>query len=290
MNKLKSQLKLLYERGVCKYSHFLLLKIAKFFKFGFYFSTYPPKDVDIVYVVHKKDAGTLSQSIVSLIFIKNIVIKNIFIISNDVALLKTLIKDSRVHFIHESSVLDFDVHHYQYPIPSQEAANRAGWLYQQFLKLGWSLKSHSENYIVIDADTYFIRPISFFNGEDKFIFFGAEEWWPPYFQAFSQLFNIKHQVIWSRTAHMMIFNKQNVLRMMTELESIHGVPWHAAIAKTRAINAHACHSEYETYANWMLLRNPDQCSVRPAYNTNSSNPRLKKLTGEFNSISDHSYL
>lgn len=290
MNKLNTQLKLLQERGPRKYCDFLLLKFTKFLKIGFYCPTFQPKDVDIVYVVHKKDADKLCRSIKSLSLIKNISIKNIFIISNDVSLLQNLIKDDRVSFIEEGSVLDFNVRHYQYPLQNQNSNDRCGWLFQQFLKLGWSFYSNLENYIVVDADTHFISPISFFDKKGRFIFFGAEEWWPPYFKAFSLLFGEKHQVKWSRTAHMMIFNKKHVTDMLAELENIHGCTWHEAIAKTRHLNNHACHSEYETYANWMLLRHPEKCNIRPSYNTNANNPKLTTHRDVFNSISSHSYL
>lgn len=281
---------MLQERGPWKYCHFLLLKFAKFLKIGFYCPTFTPSDIDIVYVVHRKDSGTLSRSIDSLHLIQNILIKNIFIVTNDVSLLKTVIKDERAIFIQEDGILDFNADHYQYPIVDQGSNKRSGWLFQQFLKLGWSLHTKSENYIVVDADTHFINPISFFDEKGRFIFFGTEEWWPPYFQAFSLLFYEKHPVIWSRTAHMMVFNKRYVADMLAEIENIHGCAWHKAIAKTRILNNHACHSEYETYANWMLLRHPEQCNVKPSYNTNASNPKLATNQDAFNSISNHSYL
>ncbi|MBU3580986.1 hypothetical protein ICN19_03025 [Polynucleobacter sp. AP-Capit-er-40B-B4] len=289
IKKLNSQVKMLQQRGPWKYTHFLMLKLAKSLKIGLNFPYITPKNIDIVYVVHQKDSGALNRSINSLNLIKNIKINNIFIISNNVAHIRTLIKDHRVIFIDEIDVVDFSIDHYPYPLESA-LPNRSGWLFQQFLKLGWSIQSESENYIVIDADTYFIKPISFFDHRDRFIFFGVEEWWPPYFAAFNLLFNERPPALWSRVAHMMIFNKKNVLRMFAELESIHQVPWHEAIAKTRSLSSHACFSEYETYANWMLLRNPKQCSVRPSYNTNANNPKLNNNCKNFNSISSHSYL
>lgn len=285
------QIKLLQERGPWKYSHFLLLKLCKLLMLGFHFPDLCfSRGVDIVYVVHNKDAGTLTQSIESLGLIKNITINNIFIITNDLSMLKGLIRDDRVSFISEVEVLGFSANHYQYPLESTVLPNRSGWLYQQFLKLGWAYKSPSDNYIVIDADTHFIEPISFFDKSDRFIFFGTEEWWPTYFAAFFLMFNEKHKALWSRTAHMMVFNRQHVLQMLAELESLHDLPWHEVIAKTRSLNSHACFSEYETYANWMLLRYPNECSVRPSYNANSKNPKLNRATGRFNSVSAHTYL
>lgn len=291
MHKLKAQIRLLQERGLWKYSHFLLLKLCKLLVFGFHFpDLYPSREVDIVYVVHHKDVGKLAQSIDSLRLIINITINNIFIITNDLTLLKGFLRDDRVSFISETEVLGFNVNHYQYPLEPTALPNRSGWLYQQLLKLGWAYKSHSDNYIVIDADTHFIKPISFFDKSGRFIFFGTGEWWPPYFAAFFLIFNEKPKARWSRTAHMMIFNKQYVLKMLSELESLHSIPWHEVIANTRPLNSHACFSEYETYANWMLLRYPNECSVRPSYNTNTKNSKLNRGKGRFNSISAHSYL
>jgi hypothetical protein len=290
MSKIKSQLKMLYQRGTLKYFHFLVLKIAKFFKIGFYFPPLYSVEVDIVYVVHTKDSATLPKSIQSLPYVKNITIRSIHVISNDIQTLKSLIQDERINFVNETDVVGFDTNRYPYPLECDKKGNRSGWLYQQFLKLGWATHSKTDNYIVVDSDTYFTQPISFFGNKGKFIFFGTEEWWPAYFEAFFLLFKEKTPALWSRTAHMMVFNKRNVLEMFAELELIHQTSWHEAIAKTRKINSHACYSEYETYANWMLLRHPEQCEVRPSYNINSKNPQLTTKSSKFNSVSNHSYL
>jgi hypothetical protein len=290
MKKLQIQITIFKERGFWKYIHFLLLRIAKFLKIGFYFAEIPKKNVDILYVVHKKDLINLKKSIDSLKFIKNITINNIFIISNEILLLNDLINDPRAIFIKDDKVLGFNFDHYQYPVNGNGLSNRSGWLFQQLLKLGWSTHSKSENYITIDADTYFINPISFFDQKDRFIFFGTEEWWPPYFEAFKILFNKRPPLIWSRVAHMMIFNRYYVQQMLQELESMHGVAWHAAIAKTRVINSHSCFSEYETYANWMSINYPEKCSVRPSYNQTASSKENSMPAKNMISISTHSYL
>lgn len=289
MKKLKNQIEILKERGLWKYSHFLLLKFFKFLKIGFYFSTTSTKIVDIVYVVHEKDFETLNKSIDSLKQIKNITINKIFVISNNTRQVQALIKDHRVTVINDADVLGFTVN--QYPYPTQKnLPNRSGWLFQQLIKLGWSLHATSENYIVIDADTYFIRPISFFDNKGRFIFFGSEEWWPPYFDAFHKLFRKKPFAIWSRVSHMMIFNSRCVLNMLREIESIHGMTWHEAIALTRAIDSHSCFSEYETYANWMLINHPQQCTIRPSYNLATSFENTPRNLERIISVSNHSYL
>ncbi len=290
MKKLRIQITIFKERGFWKYIHFLLLRIAKFLRIGFYFAEIPKKNVDILYVVHKKDLINLNKSINSLKFIKNITIDNIYIISNDVLLLDDLINDPRAIIINDDKVLGFNSDHYQYPVKENGLSNRSGWLFQQLIKLGWSLHSKSENYIVIDADTYFLQPISFFDQKGRFIFFCVEEWWLPYFKSFKMLFNYKHVAIWSRVAHMMIFNTHYVRKMLHELESIHGSTWHDAIAKTRIVDSHSCFSEFETYANWMLINHPKLCTARPSYNQGVSfeNPSIN-LTGTI-SVSNHSYL
>jgi hypothetical protein len=289
MSKINSQVKLLKERGLWKYCHVLFLKIAKFLRIGFYFPDTSPKEVDIVYVVHEKDFGKLNKSIASLKFIKNVSIKTIFIISNNSRKIQTLIYDHRATAIDDNSILGFAIDRYPYPT-EKNLPDRSGWLFQQLIKLGWSLHSKSENYIVIDADTYFLQPISFFDKRGRFIFFCVEEWWLPYFKSFKVLFNYKHVVIWSRVAHMMIFNTHYVQKMLHELESIHGGTWHDAIAKTRIVDSHSCFSEFETYANWMLINHPKLCTARPSYNQGVSfeNPSIN-LTGTI-SVSNHSYL
>lgn len=289
VSKVKNQIKIFRERGLRKYSHFLLLKISKFFRIGFYFFEAPVKEVDIVYVSHKKDFAKLNQSINSLTFIKNIKIGTIYVISNDSNKIQALIEDKRIIPVDETSVLNFDVNHYPYPI-DKNLPSRSGWLFQQLIKLGWSFQSNSENYIVLDADTYFIKPISFFDKRGRFIFFCSEEWWPPYFKSFKALFNKKPVAIWSRVAHMMIFNTNLVQKLLRELETIHNCTWHEAIANTRSIDSHSCFSEYETYANWMLLNYPRQCIARPSYNQAVSSAYPSLFSKKTISVSNHTYL
>lgn len=285
MSKLMLQISLIRDRGIIKYAYLLALKILKWAGVGFNFTEHPIEIVDIVYVAHTKDIGTIRKSIDSLKFIKNVNIKKIVIISNNSLRFKEEIQNDSILFINEFDILGFNSDHYKYPDNDGSVTNRSPWFYQQLLKLGWAYRAESKNYIVIDSDTYFVNPISFFTQKSKYIFFATEEWWQPYFDAYQLLFCTPPIASWSRVAHMMIFNKFRVVEMLSELERINNLSWHGAIAKSRKLNSHACFSEYETYANWMLLNYPDECSTRPSYNISSYGTRRKKIT----SISNHSY-
>ena len=70
--------------------------------------------------------------------------------------------------------------------------SRAGWYFQQFLKLGIS-KSNiiSDLYLIWDADNIALKPISFFSNDNKVLLDITSEYHKPYFEIIEKLTGIK---------------------------------------------------------------------------------------------------
>lgn len=67
-----------------------------------------------------------------------------------------------------------------------EGLDRTGWYLQQFIK--WAVRkcSSSENYVVVDADTVFLRPVVLMRN-NKLIFHRSAQFHVPYFKTYEKL-------------------------------------------------------------------------------------------------------
>ena len=61
-------------------------------------------------------------------------------------------------------------------LPSQ----RWGWYFQQILKLGMADKVNTDYYLVVDADTVFLREVTFFNSNGKPLYATSTEYYQTY--------------------------------------------------------------------------------------------------------------
>ena len=99
---------------------------------------------------------------------------------------------------------------------------RDGWYFQQLLKLyaSFVIPELTDDYLIIDADTYFLKPTSFIeNG--VYLFNPGTEHHPPYFNHMKKLHpslirKINH---YSGICHHMIFNKQILLELFNMVSS-----------------------------------------------------------------------
>jgi hypothetical protein len=159
-------------------------------------------------------------------------------------------------------------------------SNRNGWYLQQLLKLyaGQVIPDILSNYLVIDSDVVFLKPVSFFNehnGCSKYCFTIDEEYHPPYFEHMLRLHPTFNKIIFhTGIVHHMMFSTVYVKEMMEMVETFHNVGecvrpfWKIFIESVREhlkfvpthIDSGA--SEYELYFNYMLQFHRDLVHLR----------------------------
>jgi hypothetical protein len=182
-----------------------------------------------------------------------------------------------------SSKIDFcnHVEESRFPFSLEDVAcvhgknERNGWYIQQLFKLyaGLVIPGLSKRYLVIDADTFFLRPISFLNN-DKIIFNFGSEFHAPYFEHMSRLhptLSRVHEGL-SGVCHHMVFDSECVSGLFALVESHNDQEFwrsflrHVSPGYLRFSGA----SEYEIYFNFMLLYRPDLVELRRLDWKNSS--------------------
>ena len=133
---------------------------------------------------------------------------------------------------------------------------RAGWYFQQFLKYAYAYICQYEYYVSWDADTLPLTKMDFFNGITP-VFSIKTEYHEAYFNTLNKLLKINKQIENSFIAEHMIFKKEYVLELISEISCQHPeVSWYISILKSIAPKdiMPAGFSEFETYGSYVMYK------------------------------------
>ena len=141
--------------------------------------------------------------------------------------------------------------------------SRNGWYLQQLLKLyaGIVIPNILDKYLVVDSDTFFLKPTTFIeNGKCLYNYGDAD--WPPYFVHMHKLVNFKNIEDKSGICHHMIFETKYVKELIQMVETKHGDLFYNVFLKlVTEINGSGA-SEYEIYFNYILKNHKEQITIR----------------------------
>jgi len=164
-------------------------------------------------------------------------------------------------------------------------ARRAGWLYQQFIKLGCGkgIADLSEDYLVIDADIVFLKEVYFFR-DNKTYLTRTNKLNALYYEMYKRLFKETIEPKFSFIAHHMVMNKVIVNEMLNRIEKIHQKPWYEAIIDNLE-DSKSNLSEYELYGQYILRHYPERIILRSLSNIEKF--RYKQLIKLFLGMADY---
>jgi L-rhamnose mutarotase len=232
---------------------------------------------------------------------KNIIgYRNIYLICYDTSI---QIIDKSIIIIDEKTfpftIKDVEKYHSKY--------DRNGWYLQQLLKLyaGLVIPGILERYLVIDADTYFLKPTIFVE-DNKCLYNTGSEYHIPYFQHMLKLYpSMEKQIQESGICHHMIFEKNYINQLFAMVEEYNNTNnnsdnyqyfWQIFLEKVNPehygmtyINMSGA-SEYELYFNYMLKYNKEKITVRKLEWANVSNDPNNYTLSKYNYVSWHSYM
>lgn len=250
------------------------------------------QEIDILIPTATKDLSLLQDVISSLRHI-NQTINKIYIVSPETENLINFCQENGYNFVNEIDALSYGKDKINYKV---NGVDRSGWIYQQLLKLSGDKIIEKDNYFVLDADTLLVNNINLIE-DGKFVFFQNKEWNQPYFETFRKIFGYSTINKLSFTSHMMIFNKKMLDEMKTEIEKKHGKSWDQVYISMADPKEASCISDYDNYANWVLIHHPDLVKQKPLYNKGLSRSKLLSLNQlemvygpNYKTISFHSYI
>jgi hypothetical protein len=154
--------------------------------------------------------------------------------------------------------------------------NRNGWYLQQLLKLyaGRIIPDILDKYLIIDSDTFFLKPTTFITDDNKIIINTSSEYHKPYFLHMNRLHNsLKKTHPLSGISHHMLFVKKYVDEIIELVENNFNNTkpfWQIFIDMLDRAEHSGC-SEYEIYFTYMTLYHPDKYITRNLKWQNLSN-------------------
>lgn len=246
--------------------------------------------IDVLIPAIEKDLGTLPHVIDGIRKQVKHPIASFMIVSPNSKRIRALCRRKGCRFVDERTVLPIGKKNIRY---GTKRWNRAGWLYQQLLKLAGSKLGAAGHYLVADADTVLIRPHRFVTG-GRPIFYCRSWSQGEYFRTYRKLLGTRATAPRSFVTHYMLFNKAKVRQLKGKIEARHGKSWYKAIIGSIDKTKQFGFSEFETYGNFLHGRNPRGIVMKSALNKSlhtsysSLTPaRLRKLAGKYRSISFH---
>ena len=148
---------------------------------------------------------------------------------------------------------------------------RSGWYLQQLIKLyaGFVIEELLDDYLIIDADVFFLKPIYFYE-DTKYMFTSSDENHEPYFRHMLKLHpSFTKQIKKSGISHHMIFNKKIIKEMFNLVEDFHKKEFWVIFIEMvdehtkQPINDYESGAyEYELYFNYMIQYHRDKILVR----------------------------
>jgi FkbM family methyltransferase len=173
-------------------------------------------------------------------------------------------------------------------------SNRNGWYLQQLLKLyaGFVIPNISDKYLVIDSDTFFLKPTHFYK-DNKCLYNYGIEYNGLYFIHMQKLHPdlVKMDPHKSGICHHMMFETKYVKELILKVQLKHSDYFYNVFLKNVSEVNGAGASEYEIYFNYMLCDNPNNIIIRPLHWKNTDNINdIFNINNEYDYISYHHYL
>ena len=149
-------------------------------------------------------------------------------------------------------------------LPVEPFPKGAGWYYQQLIKYSFSFHQPEVPYYLIwDADTIPLRPLSFFSSEGKSLLAESDELHLPYRESYQRLFlEEPPSGLKSFIAQHMMMKKAIVQEMLTTIDAnfAGNESWAWKLMRSLPSKGLNLFSEYETYGWYSTLHYPDQIS------------------------------
>lgn len=251
--------------------------------------------IDVVIVAIDKDFDVLVHVIDSIR--KNIKhpIDEIIIISPESVAIKKICREKKCKFVDENTVLPITKKDIKYTASGND---RSGWLFQQLLKWSGDKFAKNEYFLIADADTVFCRPQIFVNNKKVMLPVCSQLCHIPYYYAYNKLTGESALPLLNFTSHHSLFQKSKLHKLKQKIKKHTKQEWYKAIISTTKINPNegSCVSDYETYAQYLYSKYPDECRLEHWFNLSLCRkklPQIKKLIkqyqAKYKAISFHTY-
>lgn len=214
--------------------------------------------IDFVIPCHPKDFPSLKLSVNGIL--KNISCCNrLFVVSKEDPKLDNIIYISEKNY---SPLVSIEKVEKMWRIKNINLLYRSKWIYQQLLKLLTVriIDDLTNSFVIVDADTIFLRDVIF--DETKFYYNKVKEYHIPYLKPIRTLLGIENTIGFSTISHHCIFNGEKINQILSEIENRFNKKFVDVIFDIIDYTEGSCMSEWDLYANYMILNYPKMCQQR----------------------------
>jgi hypothetical protein len=197
--------------------------------------------ITVVIPTADKDAPLLSHCLQAVREMIQHKVAAVWIVGPESPQIREITVSAGYDFIHEDSIL---------PRPAAELKCR-GWVLQQMIKFNVAFRVPTDDYLVLDADTVFLRPQSFFR-DGKSVLRYSDQYELLYNRSLELVFGHSRRFPVSFVTHHMLFNTVMVKELLHLIEERFGSPWWEAILKKVDKGHPISFSEYELYGHFVL--------------------------------------
>ena len=200
------------------------------------------RTLSIVVPAVKKDAEVLGLCLRSAKkYIQNNIL-DIMVVAPDCLVVRNIADKCQARWVNEDELL---------PLPASELKAR-GWVLQQMIKLNAANHVCTEDYLVLDADTIFLRPQHFFR-RGKTVIRYADQYELLYNRSLEMVFGTSKRFPVSFVTHHMVFNIALVKKLLELIEEKFSISWWKVILSEIDQGHLISFSEYELYGNFVRM-------------------------------------
>jgi hypothetical protein len=238
---------------------------------------------DIVIPVGPNDKSILSKQIE---FTKKNIIghRNIYLICND----PTIIIDGCITIDENIFPFSIDTVRNIFGEVSINGFCKNGWYLQQLLKL-YSLlviPGILERCLILDCDTFFLKPTIFIKNNKCLYNYGTEYVIPYFVHMYKMDNNLIKVNDMSGICHHMMFEKKYIIELMNKIETNHNDIFYNIFLKMVTVLQCGA-SEYEIYFNYMFKNHSDKVEIRELKWANTG---TLDVNANYDYISYHYYM
>jgi hypothetical protein len=210
--------------------------------------------IDVIIPVIETDLAVLPLCIEGLRKNINHTIKDIYLVSPNIAAIKDFALAHGVTFLDETTLFDYTPASINYIITAgrHEGLNRSGWIYQQLVKLSGRAGT-SRYYLATDADHILLQPHTFITNDNRSVFYQSAEYNIPYYRAIKKLLGFYPLTLFSYVSHKMLFDKEQLkeLQLKIETNAAGKQSWDRVIISNLSSDEVSDFSEFELYGNFV---------------------------------------
>lgn len=198
-------------------------------------------EIDVVIPIIEKDLEIVIHTINSIRKLVLHKIGKIYLVAPKVDKIIAFAAQHNCEFIDENIVL-----------PDPAIKEYGGWIVQQFLKLNMQDIVQKNHYLVVDADTFFIRPVIFMQN-NLYLINVHYDCCKLRKRYTADILHNKKTYAYDFVPHNMLFSKEILQQMKQHIENMHHDVWYKVLLKSFAKNPINLRgfSEYELYTTYL---------------------------------------